>query len=300
MESPHPKPKSVIAKEMIVLFLVAALAGLIIVTATDKSALGILNETQQKQAMPSIPTLSSNILEQKGLLQLDVDRYQRTRPTQTMATFTRQNTPPQVEKLDVFDDHSGEKLVLYWTLPLGVQYVSIYKRTAKETEEKLIVDKTTAQMFIDTNVQDGTTYEYRAVSVIIGKDKKEYTASVTPTVTITPHDTLAPQHPMNVVVTIIDTEEKSGLHIQWDAVLDEDVDHYTLFRSEQFGTRGTAVATVPATEKREYLDSTVQPNDTYYYTVVAYDVVGNGSSDNFSLPTPGNSNPFSPIVSTNE
>ena len=86
-------------------------------------------------------------------------------------------------------------------------------------------------------------------------------------------DNLAPGAPTALLVT---TQETGGNSLAWEAAYTpvDDVNYYTIYRSETSGSFGEALAT---TADLMYQDNTVEIGTSYYYVVTASDFAGNES-----------------------
>lgn len=88
----------------------------------------------------------------------------------------------------------------------------------------------------------------------------------------TSEDNLIPTAPTNVAASVVN----SDVQLTWDESPDPDFNYFSIRRSTQQGFDPTDPATeVGATTDVVFLDSDVQPGETYYYRVVAYDFNGN-------------------------
>ena len=93
-----------------------------------------------------------------------------------------------------------------------------------------------------------------------------------------PNDTMAPSAPTGLRATLVSSEQ---VVLSWEPATDDfAVTSYEILRD------GVVIATVPGTT-RSFTDSTLQPDQTYSYQVVALDAVGNrsGASDRVSVTT---------------
>jgi len=196
--------------------------------------------------------------------------------------------------------------VLFWTLPKGVSEVAIYRTAIKDTEvvslqkrdtknETKIVDDLAAESYVDTDVTDGEAYQYRVVSLQT-HDGKVYESEEGSVDVVIPSDEVPPQAPQNVIVRTSTVDDKTSLEVLWVHTDSEDFDHVRVYRSSIYGDRGEEVALVQANQTAAYIDDSVDPNETYYYTVVSYDTSDNASSADFQAPAPGNSSPFEPFT----
>jgi hypothetical protein len=192
----------------------------------------------------------------------------------------------------------GGEVMVYWIFPDGVSTANVYRKEVATGTETQVATNVSTNYYQDENLENGTAYSYRVVSTVVnGTDTAESTATAL-TATVTPNDSIAPQPPSNITVSQIDENGGKGLRVEWTNPTEQDVDQVIVYRSEQFGTRGTQVATVPVTEPATIDDTEAPANTVVYYTVVAYDTAGNASSDDFQTPLPGNPSPFTPIADT--
>ncbi|MFC1597915.1 fibronectin type III domain-containing protein [Patescibacteria group bacterium] len=289
-------------KEVAFIGLIGMVAALSMYTARDDhSAFGLLTPSQiaYAQQMPVITSFRSGVLVEEPFLELEM--YPQPKGEQQVAaTLLDPKNPPPVEKLEAYNTRVGDEVSLFWTRPASVLTVDIYRAEVDEearpeelAAEELVAENVADLVYLDTTVKDDVAYQYRVVSVS-QVDGIKYSATNSPAVEVTPSDEIPPQMPTNVLATST-ANGASGLTITWTNPTEEDFDHVKIFRSAQYGERGEKIAEVSQAKPTQYLDSTVKANQVYYYSVVAYDTAGNGSSDAFQMPEVGNEYPFTPI-----
>jgi hypothetical protein len=288
-------------KDLCVVTLAGVLAAVVLYTARDDHrALGLLPTAYSAEPIPQV-LFHSTVLTDERFIELDrtttpVPLY--TPSAQVSAAFIDPVHPPAPEELTAYNTGVGGEVAIYWERSEFVEAVNILRRSVNEkgeTVDEVVVENSTANSVIDQGVKNGVEYFYRAISLntITENGEKQQVESVpTLEVSVIPADTIPPQPAQNVVVTSVTDGDKKGLHITWKNPLDGDIDHTEVYRSTELYVQGEQVATTDAKAPAEYLDETVIPNLTYYYTVVVYDTAGNASIDDLSVPTPGTQNPF--------
>lgn len=284
------------AKEWTLISLILVLAGLALYTARyNESAFGLIDseDTTTGRVVSSFPT---ETLSDEQVLALDLDAVPQTQ-TQVETTFLNRTHPAPVAGLAAFNTRVGGEVVLFWSRPDGVESVNIYRSTTNAntpSADELVAAHMTEESFLDTGLENARTYTYRVVSVNTFNEK-EYTSDTAPTVTVVPADTIPPLAPTNVVITSTQNDNQNGVHIEWVNPTAVDFDQVMIFRSFTYGIRGEQIGTVKQNETPAFTDTSAIPNMHYYYTLVAVDTSGNPSSDAFSIPIPGNTEPFTPI-----
>jgi parallel beta-helix repeat protein len=126
----------------------------------------------------------------------------------------------------------------------------------------------------DTTVVPSTTYSY---TVDAFDAAGNHSLQSDPAVATAPADTTPPSAPTLLHTTAVGASE---VDLAWTASSDNvGVDHYDVRRG------GSSIGT---TTNTSFADTTVQPNTTYTYTVVAYDRAGNysGPSNSVTVTTP--------------
>lgn len=289
--------RSLHIKEIILLLLVVLLIGLVIYNRTQQDAFGLLSSEQQQQNQliqkPVITDFNTEIFiapETIGLHALEASGEQTP---QVSGTVVDPTVPAPVEDVDALNTHVGNEVLLQWVRPASVDAVRVYRSSTKEEGEQVVVDASTNLSFIDTDLENDTQYTYRFVSLNT-IDGEEYLATDSPIATVTPADTIAPSMPQQLTVESTDetgTGDK-GLEISWIRSNDEDADHVTIYRSMIQNIQGVEIASIQQDEPPRYIDTDIEPNVPYYYTVIAYDTAGNASGSTVVLPQQGNSNPF--------
>lgn len=304
--------------------LVGALAALAIYSRReDAVAFGLVPASAT--TTPVITSFRTGIFAEKSLLQLNILGAQSQSAAVASAsqaevvTFNPQ-TPPPVQEPRALNTNLGGEIALFWHMPVGasgeelVKTVNIYRQKGEwqlGVEATMVAAKLAATSYTDNTVEEGKSYSYKIVSVV-EHGGEDYEAMDTEIVMATAADTVAPTTPSNVMVVNMDSDAQGAsagtvVKVSWENPLQKDFDHVAIFRSTQYGVRGAAIKIFDSINKTneakalvaaptEYLDQNVQPNTTYYYTIVAYDAAGNASAGDFSIPTPGNLQPFVPIV----
>ena len=125
--------------------------------------------------------------------------------------------------------------------------------------------------FMDTDLQNGTSFDYRLSAIDTSNNRSAPSAatSVTP---LAPRDTTPPDAPTGLVVT----SGNSVANLSWVANTDADLDSYRVYRRVAGGTwSATPLATANGTG---YVDLAVVNDTAYDYRVTAVDLAGNESA----------------------
>lgn len=303
----HHRRRWLFFKEVLLLLLVGLVAGLSMYVARDNhSALGLLPARPAlAEQLPVITSFRSAALISEPFLELDI-RESAHAEQQVSGTVFDPTNPPPVEQFSVLNTRVGGEVALFWTLPEGVEEVSIYRTTISNPDdvslerrdvgnEKSVAEGVTDQWYREAGLTDGVVYQYRVVSLSTYEDTV-YESAVGSVDAIIPSDEVAPQAPANVTVRTSTIDGEAALEVLWTHPDNVDFDQVRVYRSAVYNDRGEEVAVVQANQTAAYLDEDVAPNETYYYTVVAYDVAGNASSTDFQAVAPGNANPFEPFT----
>jgi fibronectin type 3 domain-containing protein len=163
------------------------------------------------------------------------------------------------------------ELILYWnaSISLDVRGHNVYRSTTKGGPYEYINSTFLVTYYVDKGLLDKTTYYY----VITAYDETPNESSFSNEASGSTPDITAPSIPIGLSVYIV--PEGSALNISWDAVTDEDILLYHMYR----GTDNITfiyIASVPK-DIEYYLDMNLSDGKTYYYIVTAVDEVPNES-----------------------
>ncbi|MES2971554.1 MAG: fibronectin type III domain-containing protein [Patescibacteria group bacterium] len=126
--------------------------------------------------------------------------------------------------------------------------------------------------YTDTFVSHSSTYSYylkaKDTTGNISTTTSNILSVITPAASTTGGDTTPPTAPINLIPTIINSNQ---VNLRWTAATDNvRVDHYDIYRN------GTKIgSTTPGSTSTTYGDATARPNTAYSYTVKAVDSSGN-------------------------
>lgn len=287
---------SIRAREVVLLVLLAALAGLsMYVARTDTTAFGLLSKPIEQDFVPVVVDFHTDILDDAPFLDLNVEAGQEKEVTQVNGAVLNPKTPAAPLTIQAQNARTGTEVVVSWTLPESSLTLrsNLYRKASTATAEELIAEHVEGEIWKDAAALANTTYTYRLHTVAQDLDVPEtwYESTEGLTVTATPKDTIAPPAPTQAMVEPVVTEDlESALRITWTHP--EDAESVKIYRSQSSGSRGTLAATVLVTDTAEYIDTTAPDNITVWYTLVSVDAAGNTSSEDFALPVPGNPDPF--------
>lgn len=169
-------------------------------------------------------------------------------------------TPPSTPGNLLATAAAPNRVDLTWTASsdnVGVVGYQVYRNNVQ-------IATSTSASYLDTGVQAQTAYTYKVIAYDGGGNFS--TASNNASVT-TPADTSPPSAPTNLVASATSLAQ---INLIWTASTDNvGVTEYRLFRN------GTQIAT---SSVASYVDTTVQPQTTYTYYVIAVDGAGLTSS----------------------
>ncbi len=285
-------------KEIVLLALVTVIGALAVYTSQDRhTAFGLMAEYAYADEIPIMTSFRVEPLISEAVLELDFTVGEDD-VVQTQGILVDATNPPPVEEVQALNTRVGGEVALFWIRPEIVSSVNIYRRElhAEEEEEfELIQENNTELSYIDEEVKNTVMYEYQLYSTM--KYEGEWHESKKSlSIVVQPADEIPPFSPTDITVTTITTKKgAAGLQISWANPTDEDFDHVKIYRSSDYGTRGEEIVTVKKGKDTTYVDTEADTNVIQYYTVVSYDVAGNGSSEDFQIPLAGNQNPFAPF-----
>jgi fibronectin type 3 domain-containing protein len=127
----------------------------------------------------------------------------------------------------------------------------------------LNLEPITARQYLDLAVQNDVTYHY-AVRARLASGGAQSTPS--PVATATPEDATPPAQPRGLVAVVAGP----AVRLAWEAVPDQDVAGYLVYRSTTPG-RGHTKLTPSPQAGTTYVDADVRPGQNYYYVVTAVD-----------------------------
>lgn len=195
------------------------------------------------------------------------------------------DTTPPTAPANLTAAVSSSSIVLSWgasTDNVAVVGYYIFKNGTRIFTPNAI----TATIYTDSGLKPGVTYSYSVVAYdAAGNDSTPAAISATTIFDISP-----PSVPTGLSATKITTNE---IDLSWSTSTDNTgVGGYQIYRN------GAQIASVASTSA-SYADKGVSPSTNYYYTVNAYDVVGNVSSMSMQLtvvtPAPDTTAPSAPI-----
>jgi len=122
---------------------------------------------------------------------------------------------------------------------------------------------------VPTLVNDATTYFY--VSAVTS-DGTRYDSKMMGGTSV---DNLIPTAPSGLIASEVPVGEAVGVALAWNESPDEDFNYFAVVRGSQPGFDVNSAEEVGTTTQTEFTDASVQPGETWYYRVVAFDFSGN-------------------------
>ncbi|UCE39148.1 MAG: right-handed parallel beta-helix repeat-containing protein [Thermoplasmata archaeon] len=198
-------------------------------------------------------------------------------PNESPVSIVVNGTPADLEVpfpptyLIVSPGSTPYELVLYWnaSMSLDVRGYNVYRSTTEGGPYEFINSTFLVTYYVDRGLLDKTTYYY----VITAFDETPNESSFSIEASGFTPDTTAPSIPMGLNVFIV--PKGNALNISWDAVSDDDVLSYNVYRSVDNITFVFFASTPEGIEY--YLDTNLSDGKTYYYIVKAIDEVPNES-----------------------
>ena len=168
---------------------------------------------------------------------------------------------------------------------VGVHHIYRVHRYGIENNERVLVGELplgNEQDFqlIDSNIEWGKTYEYRAQAVTLinvpGKPQIEVEGDDTNALKVFADDVFPPAVPKTLQAVFSGPGQKAFIDLVWAPVTDADLAGYNVYRSENGGTLtkiNSELVRAPA-----YRDTEVQAGTHYTYGVTSVDLRGNESA----------------------
>ncbi len=122
--------------------------------------------------------------------------------------------------------------------------------------------------FTDTLVTAGNTYYYRVV--VTDADELSSGSNV-----------VQAEIPQRIPTAVhLDASLDGYVYAYWTQNADPDFDRYELYRSQMENALGSKIYSTNVVTEREFVDTTFIEGNTYFYTVVVYNISGSGSESN--------------------
>jgi len=202
----------------------------------------------------------------------------KTSPLSPIAAITTLTPPQPIRDLKL--EHEQKVVVLSWSKPsqtvleqplADIGGYRVYRRIRgeiNETDFRLISAQPVAgEYFEDANTGYDGDYSYLITSVLNSECESDYSNPVSSTV----KDLYPPDTPVNLVAFAA----ADHLLLSWQAVKDDDLSHYRLYRKLAKEDDFTLVADQIA--ETFFKDTKVRKGSRYFYTVAAVDRKGNES-----------------------
>jgi hypothetical protein len=202
------------------------------------------------------------------------DRRNRTsdQPASVTVKYTRPPTAPHNLRADAGDG----KVVLFWARPFltadgfkirALDGYQIFRSVEAEQSGLSALQQVAAgtTTFTDAAVTNGATYSY-AVQTIAPAAPDTYTARFASQAAATPLDTIAPEPPTGLVGVYLDNQVK----LYWHGAQTPDFAGFHLYRSQDPAGEFRRLNPTPILQA-SYQDAAIEPQQTYYYYVTAFD-----------------------------
>lgn len=262
--------------------------------------------TPEVQRTPEvvIPTFEDTVFQDPQLFSLQRKKF--TGFTEQLPQIILSGSVPLAPKhITVQNQATGQTLLIQWELPdyRNFNRVRLYRssQASRLGEAVATLDVVPGQplgSYRDAGLVNGQTYYYLARTV--NQDGDESTNALQESGV--PTDEVPPAPPLTVQVSSVEDERgEQAVEVAWMNPPDQDFAAVRIYRSAERGTVGTAIyegvgeGKAGSAEKRAYLDSDIEANIIYYYTVTSLDKSGNESTKDI-LANPYNHNPFLPLT----
>lgn len=287
---------------VLVLIFVTAIAGVVIYNFYFSSQFSEITNFRELYAteiqLPIISKFAVSDLDKNRFYHLQKsDRLEFNQQVIGAATGDKPVAPIEIE---LIDPKIGRLILISWQKPKYGDYhlVNIYRSEDADVSPELIADNLAVSGFYqDTSVIDGVTYYYEIRSAYQAEEnivESEYNLAYP----IASSDETPPLTPKDVVVQ--KTNKIGELKIKWKNPPDDDFKAIKIYRTQQPGDIGESdlIAEIKD-ESAEFIDSDVEGNIVYYYTLTSIDNSDNESTKEILLSTQGNPAPFFQPVNAN-
>ena len=191
-------------------------------------------------------------------------------------------SPPKVPKgLQVVA--GDRKLTLSWDPvkvniagnPLGqVPVYQVYRKSGK-AQFAALAEPVQGLKFIDTGLKNDMLYSYRVRALVTFADTLQ-TGGVSRKISGIPRDLAPPAQPRHLVAI----ETPAGVKLAWQAVLNDDLAGYRIYRREEKSTEPELIAEV-GSDQNQYVDQDMTAGRKWFYSVTSFD---KAQPPNESLP----------------
>lgn len=179
---------------------------------------------------------------------------------------------PKLSNIEYLIDHTS--VLFKWTsiASLGLDGVAIYKKENKNSSKKLtlfaIINNPLSTYYVDNLLKANTSYTYIFTTL-----KDNYESYPSPPIVIETLGLLKP-------VTNIKVEQKyqNIIYLTWDIHKDHRIKYYEIERSINKSNWETIIK-IKHRLMTEYIDSSILPNNNYYYRIKAFSFDGISSKD---------------------
>ena len=161
--------------------------------------------------------------------------------------------------------------------PSSAQAASADLSKAKWMSPLALLASSNEDSYQDSLFDFGKTYAYVVRSVVMVAGNALESSDSSPAI-VTPRDIFPPAAPQNLVAAVISGTAPGSVlaDLSWSINLETDLAGYRVYRSVQQGTRGGLV-TPELLLAPAYRDTSVEPDNRYWYSVTAVDRAGNES-----------------------
>ena len=204
----------------------------------------------------SLSYLDTDSIDAETQYSYKVRAYTNTGETKTYSNYSKVAsviTPVEAPQGVTVYPISKTSIKITWIEVAGSSSYSIY-RSEERNGHYSALKNTTNTTFIDTSINEKSTYYYKVKSIKIKDGKKEYSFfSDIASLSNAPATT-------NYITT--ETLSSSRVKVRWDKV--EVANGYTVFRSE---SRDGNYKAIKNTKETSYTDSSLNANKKYYYKI---------------------------------
>lgn len=172
---------------------------------------------------------------------------------------------------------SGDgQIYISWTAPEDndVADYGIYRDSGSGTFT--LLNRVNETYYLDTDLDYAVTYGYKVTAF----DDSENESAFSNSVSLAPSNRFSPATPIGLEIKAhnIPAEYRTDVELTWQANTENDFSHYKIYRAanEPFFTANESSYLDSVTDVF-YYDESVDPDNTYYYAIIAYDLGGKAS-----------------------
>lgn len=189
--------------------------------------------------------------------------------------------PPPITGLQINPLPNEDSLQLTWnpSLATDVSNYNVYRsqENFEDVSSMVPIQTRTSPSYLDTGLESLATYHYAITAVDVSGH--EHTTVVTVNGTVA--DTIPPAKVTGVIILKMLSEV--ALNVTWDSNSEEDLSHYTVYRSTNSFTEVNEAELLGEIQQTHYYDQVLEDGRRYHYAITAVDEEGNEDAEVVSI-----------------